>query len=149
VAEDNKVNQTLLTRLLEKRGHRVRVVGDGREAVQAVSEENYDLVLMDVQMPIMDGLEATIAIREAETNGLKQQPIVALTAHAMKGDSDKCIAAGMNGYLSKPIRPSELDAVLQIYIARRENRNLNGLPAKELDGSKETEFEADTCDDPL
>ena len=148
VAEDNKVNQTLLTRLLEKRGHRVTVVGDGREAVQALSEEDYDVVLMDIQMPIMDGLEATIAIREAEKHGLKQQPIVALTAHAMKGDSDKCIAAGMNGYLTKPIRPPELDAVLQIYIARRENGNVNGPPAKYLDESRETEFAADTCDDP-
>jgi DNA-binding NarL/FixJ family response regulator len=103
---------------------------------------------MDIQMPIMDGLEATIAIREAEKHGLKQQPIVALTAHAMKGDSDKCIAAGMNGYLTKPIRPPELDAVLQIYIARRENGNVNGPPAKYLDESRETEFAADTCDDP-
>jgi signal transduction histidine kinase/CheY-like chemotaxis protein len=149
VAEDNKVNQTLLTRLLEKRGHRVRVVVNGREAVEALSEETYDVVLMDVQMPVMDGLEATIAIREAEKDGRKQQPIVALTAHAMKGDRDKCLAAGMNGYLTKPIRAPELEAALQIYIARRESQSLNELPRKVRDEPKERESEADTGEHPL
>jgi two-component system sensor histidine kinase/response regulator len=113
------VNQVLLTRILEKRGHRVWVVGNGREALSVLVERNFDLVFMDVQMPIMDGLEATVALRETAKDKLKRQPVIALTAHAMKGDSEKCIDAGMDGYLTKPIRTPELDAILQTYIDRR------------------------------
>jgi two-component system sensor histidine kinase/response regulator len=119
VAEDNTVNQLLLTRLLEKRGHHVALVGNGRKALEALEKESYDLVLMDIQMPEMDGLEATEALRRSEQHTSKRQPVVALTAHAMKGDEERCLAAGMDGYLTKPIRPSELDAVLQIYVERR------------------------------
>jgi signal transduction histidine kinase/CheY-like chemotaxis protein len=119
LAEDNAVNQRLAVRLLEKRGHRVTVAGNGREALEALEKESFDLVFMDVQMPEMDGLEATAAIREKEkTNGV-HQPIIALTAHAMKGDREKCLAAGMDGYLSKPIRPQELEEILQDYVSRR------------------------------
>jgi two-component system, sensor histidine kinase and response regulator len=118
VAEDNLVNQRLIVRLLEKRGHRVVVAGNGKEVLAAMEKESFDLILMDVQMPEMDGFEATTAIRKKEkTNGL-HQIIVALTAHAMKGDQEKCLAAGMDGYLSKPIRPQELDEVLARYAAR-------------------------------
>jgi two-component system, sensor histidine kinase and response regulator len=124
LAEDNLVNQRLVVRLLEKRGHRVVVAGTGLEALQALEKESFDLVLMDVQMPEMDGLEATAAIREKEKSTGLHQPVVALTAHAMKGDREKCLAAGMEGYLTKPIRPQELDQLLEIYVGRRtEARN--------------------------
>ncbi len=118
VVEDNLVNQRLVVRLLEKRGHRVVVAGNGREALASVEKEPFDIVLMDVQMPEMDGFEATAAIRRKEkTTGL-HQIIVALTAHAMKGDREKCLAGGMDAYLSKPIRPQELDEVLARYGSR-------------------------------
>jgi CheY-like chemotaxis protein len=120
VAEDNAVNQLLLTRLLEKRGHHVVVVATGRAALEALEKESYDLVLMDIQMPEMDGIEATVALRKIEEGGARHQPVVALTAHAMKGDDERCWAAGMDGYLTKPIQALELDAVLQIYVNRRQ-----------------------------
>jgi PAS domain S-box-containing protein len=119
LAEDNAVNQRLTVRLLEKRGHKVMVAGNGREALEALEKETFDLVLMDVQMPEMDGLAATEAIREKENGTGVHLPVVALTAHAMKGDRERCLAAGMDGYLSKPIRPPELDAILDSYLARR------------------------------
>jgi len=115
VAEGNPVNQLLLTRLLEKRGHRVLVVGNGREALNSIETHRFDVVLMDVQMPEMDGLEATTELRKMELGKQLHQPVVALTAHAMKGDREKCVEAGMDGYLTKPIKSAELDAVLQIY----------------------------------
>jgi two-component system sensor histidine kinase/response regulator len=95
------------------------VAADGREALAAIEKEGFDLVLMDLQMPEMDGFEATVAIREKEKAGGARLPIVALTAHAMKGDREKCLAAGMDGYLTKPIRTVELDEVLKKYLARR------------------------------
>jgi CheY-like chemotaxis protein len=119
VAEDNAVNQRLIVRLLEKRGHRVVLAVDGRQAVEAFNQESFDLVLMDVQMPEMDGLEATTIIREKEKKTGQHQPIVALTAHAMRGDRDRCLTAGMDGYLTKPIRPQELDQILDSYVNRR------------------------------
>ena len=122
LAEDNLVNQRLACRLLEKRGHSVAVAANGLEALQAVEKESFDLVFMDVQMPVMDGFEATAAIRKREESGGMRLPIVALTAHAMKGDREKCLAAGMDGYISKPIRPQELDEVLRKYLARRAER---------------------------
>jgi|HubBroStandDraft_6_1064221.scaffolds.fasta_scaffold00923_13 PAS domain S-box-containing protein len=119
LAEDNLVNQRLAVRLLEKRGHRVVVASTGLEALEALEKESFDLVLMDVQMPEMDGLEATATIREKEKSSGLHQAVVALTAHAMKGDREKCLAAGMDGYLTKPIRPQELDQLLETYAARR------------------------------
>ena len=119
LVEDNAVNQRLAARLLEKRGHRVVVAANGREALAALEQGAFDLVFMDVQMPEMDGLEATAAIRKKEQLSGKHQPVIALTAHAMKGDQERCEAAGMDGYLSKPIRPQELDAILKDYLARR------------------------------
>jgi len=119
LAEDNVVNRRLAVRLLEKRGHRVVVAGNGREALDALEKEKFDVVFMDVQMPEMDGLEATAAIREKEKSSGLHQPIIALTAHAMKGDREKCLAAGMDGYLTKPIRPQDLEAILDEYAARR------------------------------
>ena len=115
LAEDNAVNQKLARALLEKRGHRVTIAGNGREALQALQQARFDIVLMDVQMPEMDGIEATktIRIREAKTGG--HQPVIAMTALAMKGDRERCIEAGMDDYLTKPIRANELDAVLEKY----------------------------------
>jgi two-component system sensor histidine kinase/response regulator len=127
LAEDNAVNQRLAARLLEKRGHRVVVAANGREALATLEKEAFDLVFMDVQMPEMDGLEATAAIREKEQLSGEHQTVIALTAHAMKGDQERCLAAGMDGYLSKPIRPQELDAVLEAYVDRhREIANAHG-----------------------
>jgi PAS domain S-box-containing protein len=108
LAEDNLVNQMLAVRLLEKQGHHVQVAGDGREALQKLKEEDFDLVLMDVQMPVMGGFEAAAAVREIEKSTGKHIPIVALTAHAVTGDRERCLAAGMDGYVAKPIHPEEL-----------------------------------------
>lgn len=110
VAEDSKVNQRLLVSLLEKRGHSPTVVENGREAVAAFEEapEGFDLILMDVEMPELDGLGATRAIRQREAGRDGRIPIVAMTAHAMKGDRERCLAVGMDAYLSKPARPEAL-----------------------------------------
>jgi PAS domain S-box-containing protein len=108
LAEDNRVNQMLAVRLLEKRGHHVQVAGDGREALEKLKTADFDLVLMDVQMPVMGGFEATAAMREMEKGTGRHIPIVALTAHAVTGDRERCLAAGMDGYVAKPIHPEEL-----------------------------------------
>jgi signal transduction histidine kinase/DNA-binding response OmpR family regulator len=113
LAEDNAVNQRLTTRLLEKRGHSVVVVGNGLEALQAMGQSSFDVVLMDLQMPVMGGIEATTTLRKTEAATGLHQRVIALTAHAMKGDAEHCLEMGMDGYLSKPIRPQELDAVLK------------------------------------
>jgi CheY-like chemotaxis protein len=113
LAEDNSVNQRLISRLLEKRGHEVDVVGNGVEALHALANKNYDLVLMDMQMPELDGLETTARIRMNEAAGDKHQAIVALTANAMSEDEERCRAAGMDGYLTKPIQFDKLDEVLE------------------------------------
>jgi two-component system, sensor histidine kinase and response regulator len=112
VAEDNEVNQKLAVRLLEKRGHRVAVVNNGREALEELKRKRYDVALMDVQMPEMGGIEATISLRQWEKATGAHQRIIAMTAMAMKGDKEKCLEAGMDDYLSKPIRPLELDSLL-------------------------------------
>jgi CheY-like chemotaxis protein/HPt (histidine-containing phosphotransfer) domain-containing protein len=107
-AEDNRVNQRLLVRLLEKEGHNVTLVEDGEAAVAASEETDFDVILMDVQMPVMDGLEATRIIRRREQQTGKHVPIVALTAHAMKGDRERCLEAGMDAYVAKPVQKQEL-----------------------------------------
>ncbi|HEY5330062.1 MAG TPA: response regulator [Acidobacteriaceae bacterium] len=117
VAEDNMVNQKLARRLLEKRGHKVVLAGNGREALKALDAATFDLILMDVQMPDMDGLQATEELRRREKLTGGHCPVVAMTALAMKGDKERCLAAGMDGYLSKPLRPHELDVVLDMYTA--------------------------------
>ena len=119
LAEDNLTNQKLATRILEKRNHSVTVVSNGREALDALETSAYDLVLMDMQMPEMDGFEATSALREREKSTGRHQAVVAMTALAMNGDRERCLAVGMDGYISKPIRPQELDELLDGYIARK------------------------------
>jgi PAS domain S-box-containing protein len=111
LAEDNLVNQRVAVRLLEKCGHTVTVAGHGGEAVEATGREQFDVILMDVQMPQMDGFEATRLIRQREHGSGQRTPIVAMTAHAMKGDRERCLAAGMDEYLSKPV---QRDALLQV-----------------------------------
>ena len=103
LAEDNKVNQRLASRMLEKLGYDVEIAENGKEVIQIVEKNDFDLILMDVQMPEMDGFQATQKIRELEQNSNKHIPIIALTAYAMKGDREKCLSVGMDGYLSKPI----------------------------------------------
>jgi PAS domain S-box-containing protein len=113
LAEDNRVNQVVAVRLLEKRGYVVTVAGDGRAALSAIEKQSFDLVLMDVQMPEMDGLQATAAIRKREQPGGNHLPILAMTANAFKEDEERCIAAGMDGYVAKPIRPADLFAAIE------------------------------------
>jgi len=111
LAEDNPVNQRLALKLLEKRGHTVSVANNGREALEVLERarwEGFDVVLMDVQMPEMDGLEATASIRARERATGRHLPIIAMTAHAMKGDRERCLEAGMDGYVSKPVRAADL-----------------------------------------
>jgi signal transduction histidine kinase/CheY-like chemotaxis protein len=112
VAEDNKVNQRLVLRLLEKAGHSAELANNGREAVAMLDQGVFDVVLMDLQMPELGGIEATAVIREHEKRTGARVPIYALTAHAMKGDRERCLAAGMDGYLSKPIQSQELYKLL-------------------------------------
>lgn len=112
LAEDSLVNQRVAIGLLEKRGHTVVVANNGREAIEAFDRERFDLVLMDVQMPEMDGFEATAQIRTRENGTPDHVRIIALTAHAMNGDCERCLTAGMDGYLSKPIDPSKLYAAV-------------------------------------
>jgi two-component system sensor histidine kinase/response regulator len=120
LAEDNPVNQKVALKILEKLGYRADVVGTGSETVQALLSSEYDLVLMDVQMPEMDGMEATRRIRDPNTGAINPRtPIVALTAHAMGGDRQKCVDAGMDGYLTKPIKASELAAELARWLTPR------------------------------
>ena len=107
LAEDNPVNRNMIARLLAKQGHEVRAVENGRQVLEALDTESFDLILMDVQMPELDGLETTAAIRRRERSGA-HVPILALTAHAMKGDRERCLSAGMDGYASKPIQAEEL-----------------------------------------
>ena len=112
VAEDNSVNQRLIRRLLEKGRHRALIVDSGEDAIKAVEREAFDLVLMDIQMPNMDGLEATARIRKHEKRWGMRHRIFAMTAHAMAGDRERCLAAGMDGYLPKPIRVADLAKIL-------------------------------------
>jgi two-component system sensor histidine kinase/response regulator len=123
LAEDNPVNRMLAVRLLEKRGYVVTVAEDGRAAVAAIERESFDIVLMDVQMPEMDGFEATTAIRQREKLIGGHIPIIAMTAHALKGDEDRCLSAGMDGYVSKPIRVHELFTTIETVMGKCSGRN--------------------------
>jgi signal transduction histidine kinase/streptogramin lyase/ActR/RegA family two-component response regulator len=120
VAEDNRVNELLMVRVLEKGGHQVTIARTGKDAVAAFEEGSFDLVFMDVQMPEMDGLEATRLIRQHETAGGRHVPIIALTAHAGASDEQSCLSAGMDSYLSKPVQPARLYAAIEEMLGAKE-----------------------------
>ena len=115
LAEDNPINQKVAARLLEKWGHKVAAAGNGREALEAMDRVHFDLAVMDVDMPVMDGLQAVRELREKEKTTGAHLPVIALTAHAMKGDKERCLAAGMDAYVPKPVQVKELyDAIEQL-----------------------------------
>ena len=119
VVEDNPVNRHLAVRLIQKLGHSITTAADGREALRALENEDFDLVLMDVQMPDMDGFQATQAIREKEELTGKHLAIVAMTAHAMHGDRERCLSAGMDGYIAKPVTAKEMFSTIESVLAAR------------------------------
>jgi len=116
IGEDNRINQILAVRLLEKKGYSVAVAENGLEVLRQLEQGNFDLILMDIQMPLMGGLEATRRIREREQISGEHIPIVAMTANAMKGDRERCLDSGMDDYVSKPILPMELYRVMELQI---------------------------------
>jgi len=113
VAEDNLVNQQLVVQLLEMRGHSVTLAQNGREVLAALEKDSFDVVLMDVNMPEMDGYQTTAAIREREKGNGRRLPIIAITGLAMKGDRERCLQVGMDAFLCKPLRSQELFAVVE------------------------------------
>jgi len=113
LVEDNPPTQKLMLRLLEKRGYQITLANNGQEAVELSAQQDFDVVLMDVQMPVMDGFQATAEIRRREADGKQPVPIIAMTAHAMQGDREKCLAIGMNCYVSKPVNPEEVFAAIE------------------------------------
>ncbi len=117
VAEDNPVNATVAVKMLEKRGYHAELARDGRQALEMLGAKSYDAVLMDCQMPELDGYEAAAEIRRME-NGRTRTPVIAMTAHSMTGDREKCLAAGMDDYLSKPIRSEVLEEMLSRWAPR-------------------------------
>jgi CheY-like chemotaxis protein len=119
VADDNPVNQRVALEMLRRLGCDGATVGNGAEAVAAIERDEYDLVLMDVQMPEMDGFEATALIRAGDVRRGRRLPVIAMTAHAMEGDSERCLAAGMDGYVSKPVKTMDLARALAPYAGRR------------------------------
>ena len=125
LVEDNRVNQVLATRILEKQGHHVRIAGNGLEALAILKNNTFDLVLMDIEMPEMDGLEATRVIRQNESPGDKHLPIIAMTAHAMSGDKDKYLKAGMDAYISKPIHAKQLLEIIERLCAPEAQQELH------------------------
>ena len=127
LAEDNAVNRQLAQRLLEKRGFAVSIAVDGKEAIAAMQSAEFDVVLMDIQMPEMDGFEATAEIHKREKPSARRTPIIALTAHALKEDRERCLSAGMDAYVTKPIRPAELFRVIQDVLGSPTARNPDAI----------------------
>ena len=119
LAEDGRVNQLVAVKMLKKRGHEVVVAEDGQVAVDRHEKQSFDAILMDVQMPHLDGLEATKIIREREKESGEHVPVIAMTANAMKGDREKCLDAGMDDYIAKPIRSDKLFNILEKYAPER------------------------------
>jgi CheY-like chemotaxis protein len=143
LAEDHAINQKVVVSLLERSGHQVEVVANGLHAVEAVISSDFDLVLMDVQMPVMDGFEAVAAIRRAEQASGRHIPMIALTAHAMKGDRERCLSGGFDGYLSKPVRVDSFLAAIESISSRgsrlsEPTADNTTPPAFDLDAALET-----------
>ena len=118
LAEDNIINQKVAVHILNKSGHTVSVANNGQEALQALKKDRYDLILMDVQMPKMGGFETTASIREKEKKTGSHIPIIAMTAHAMKGDRERCLEAGMDDYIAKPLKAEELIKTIDRVISK-------------------------------
>jgi CheY-like chemotaxis protein len=133
VAEDNVVNQRVAARMLEKLGCRVDVVANGREAVDACRRIPYDCLFMDCQMPELDGYAATALIRQQEASTGQHTPIIAMTANAMQGDRERCVAAGMDAYLSKPVQSETLETVLHQWTASRVDPPVDPMPSPGAD----------------
>ncbi len=137
VAEDNRTNQTVATRMLSKMGHSPVVADNGKEALLLLTTHRFDLVLMDIQMPEMDGLTTTRKIRESENGTRLHMPIIAMTAHAMKGDRERCLAAGMDGYVSKPISSQELEKTIAGVLLTQDDREaFSSLLVKPADAAE-------------
>jgi CheY-like chemotaxis protein len=131
LAEDNLVNQALAVRILQKRGHEVVLALTGSQAISKLAESSIDLILMDVQMPELDGISATHAIRRQEEDSGQHVPIIAMTAYAMEGDRERCIEAGMDDYLSKPIHPAELFRTIgQVLERLQKDAGIRGRPGE-------------------
>lgn len=146
LAEDSLVNQKVAIGLLGRRGHRVHIANNGREAVQATKHERFDLLLMDIQMPEMDGLEATRTIRTRERSSREHLPIIAMTAHAMKSDREACLKAGMDGYVAKPIRVTQLfQTIASVLQKPKQSAAQAELKPSTVDWSKALEIVQDDC----
>ncbi|MCA9100292.1 MAG: response regulator, partial [Planctomycetales bacterium] len=143
LAEDSVVNQKLAVGLLERRGHVVRVANNGKETLELFEREPFDVILMDVQMPEMDGLEATAAIRAKEAISGRHMPIIAMTAHAMQGDRERCLAAGMDDYLAKPIRAEGLFAAIEAAVGCHEDEEAENDEARSACGNEAAACPAD------
>ena len=133
IAEDNAINQKVIERMVQKLGYHVKLVANGREAIEALAASSYAAIFMDCQMPEMDGFEACRHIRQhmGQTNGATRIPIVAITANAMKGDRERCLAAGMDDYVSKPFTQENLRVVLERWLSP--NNVANSRPAVRLE----------------
>ena len=133
LAEDNEVKQKFAIRALTKAGHSVEVAGNGQQAVEAWAGQSFDVVLMDIQMPVMDGYLATAEIRQREASSNRHTPIIAMTAHAMKGDKEKCLEAGMEGYVTKPIKSKLMLAEISRVLEKFPRQNDSGLREEQMD----------------
>lgn len=148
VVEDNLINQAVMTRMLERLGLTPVTADDGQEAINSVTHESFDMVLMDCQMPVMDGYQATELLREREKMlGLARLPVIAMTANAMSGDRERCIEAGMDDYLSKPVRPADLENMLRQWLPMRETVEQGAVQEKPASGTESTSDQGGTVPD--